>query len=108
MSPSIKIILATLLFTYFLNLPYDYYGLFSVIVAIGCLILAYQLYYQNRRGETGVYLVLFLIFQPIYNIELGIQTWNIVHAIVGISLLLSLFFPPSHPEKDVSNSAQIN
>jgi hypothetical protein len=55
-------------------------------------ILAYQSNQQNRMIEMIVYGSLALLFQPFFKVALGRELWNIVDVIVGVGLLVTIFF----------------
>ncbi|MBS1920789.1 MAG: hypothetical protein JST17_11095 [Bacteroidetes bacterium] len=88
----IKITLAILFFICLANMPYGYYQLVRFLALIGFALLAY---YSNENGnniETVIFIALAILFQPILKIALGRNLWNIIDVIVGIYLLLSIFF----------------
>ncbi len=88
----LKIVLAALLFACLLDMPYGYFQLVRTAAMIGFGILAFDANSKNRNSEMILYIGLILLFQPIYKIALGRQLWNIVDVIVGIYLLVSIFF----------------
>jgi len=47
---------------------------------------------QNKQTEMIIYIGLALLFQPFFKIALGRELWNIVDVIVGIGLLVSVFW----------------
>ncbi len=88
----IKIILAILFFLCLLNLPYGYFQFVRLTSLIGFVILAYKANEKGRVAEMIIYAGLALLFQPIFKIALGREIWNIVDVVVGIGLLISIFF----------------
>jgi hypothetical protein len=86
----IKIILAILFFLCLFKFPYGFYQIVRFAGLIGFAILAYQAYEQGRQTEMIIYSGLALLFQPFFKIALGRKIWNIVDAIVGIGLLISI------------------
>ena len=88
----IKLILAVLLFLCLLDMPYGYYQLVRFVALIGFGILAFKANEQNKKTEMIIYGGLALLFQPFFKIALGRQIWNIVDVIVGIGLVISLFY----------------
>ena len=88
----LKIVLAALLFACLLDMPYGYFQLVRTAAMIGFGILAFDANSKNRNSEMILYIGLILLFQPIYKIALGRQLWNIVDVVVGIYLLVSIFF----------------
>ena len=88
----LKIVLAALLFACLLDMPYGYFQLVRTAAMIGFGILAFDANSKNRNSEMILYIGLILLFQPIYKIALGRQLWNVVDVIVGLYLLVSIFF----------------
>ncbi len=89
----IKIGLAILLFLCLLDMPYGFYQLVRFIALIGFSILALQSKNEGKDNVMVIYFGLALLFQPIFKIALGREMWNIVDVIVGLSLIITLFFP---------------
>jgi len=56
----------------------------------GFSVLAYNAFKRNRESEMIVYIVLAVLFQPLFKIELGSELWNVVDVLVGIGLIVSL------------------
>ena len=85
-----KIILAILLFLCLADMPYGYYQFvrFSSCVAFGYL--AYVSNREKSESQAIIYVVLVLLFQPFIKISLGRELWNIVDAIVGAGLTISV------------------
>ncbi|MBF6642147.1 hypothetical protein IVB69_11700 [Flavobacterium sp. J49] len=88
----IKIVLAILLFLCLADMPYGYFQFVRLAGLIGFTILAYRANQEGRKTEMIIYCGLALLFQPFFKIALGRTLWNLVDLIVGISLLVSLFF----------------
>ncbi len=91
MGRTIKIILSLLLFICLLHMPYGYYLLVRFLAMAGFGVLAYQAYNDKREKEMIIYIILAVLFQPLFKIALGRELWNIVDVIVGVGLLISLF-----------------
>ena len=53
-------------------------------------LLAYQAYKLNRESEMIVYIVLAVLFQPLFKIALGRELWNVVDILAGAGLILSI------------------
>ena len=87
-----KIGLAILLLLCLADMPYGYYQFVRFISLVGFAILAYQAYQQNNQTETIIYSALALLFQPFFKISLGRELWNVIDVVVGIGLLVSIFF----------------
>ncbi len=94
MDKAIKIILAILFFLCLADMPYGLYQFVRFAGLIGFAVLAYQANQQGRQTEMIIYGALALLFQPFFKIALGRQMWNIIDAVVGIGLLISIFMIP--------------
>ena len=73
-------------------MPYGFYQLVRLAGLIGFAILAYQANLSGKQTAVIVYVGLAILFQPLIKIPLGRQVWNVVDVIVGISLIISIFF----------------
>ncbi|WP_288206113.1 DUF6804 family protein [uncultured Parabacteroides sp.] len=81
------IILGCLLLLCLAPMPYGYYQ-FIRLVATGSF--AYWAYRAKQRGEERemwIFLILAILFQPIFKIALGRTIWNTIDVIVGIYLI---------------------
>ena len=99
MDKIIKIVLAILLFFCLADMPYGYYQFVRFIGLIGFAILAYQANQQNNQTETIIYGALALLFQPFFKILLGRELWNVIDVVVGLGLLVSIFFKNKVPNE---------
>ncbi len=92
MDKIIKVVLAVLLLLCLAKMPYGYYVLVRFIAFIGFVILAFVTYQKRNEIDVAIllYIVLALLFQPFAKVALGRTLWNIVDAVVGVGLLLSL------------------
>jgi len=61
------------------------------ISLVGFAILAYCEYERKNILMAIVYIGLVLLFQPIDNVSLGRQVWNIVDVIVAVGLVITIF-----------------
>ena len=86
----IKIVLSVLFLLCLIDMPYGFYQLIRFIALIGFGVLAYQSYQKERQTEFVIYLILAILFQPIFKIYLGRTIWNIIDVVVAIGLLLSM------------------
>ena len=91
----IKLILTIFLFACLLDFPYGYYQFVRFAALVGFGYLAFNANEQGYKNEAFVYLALAVLFQPFLKIALGRTIWNIVDVVVGIGLIVSLFFPKS-------------
>ena len=69
------------------------------MVAFG--LLAYQYYMRQKTVATVIFMVLALLFQPIYKIALGRVTWNVIDVLVAV-LLIALYVLEKRLEKKTS------
>lgn len=99
MDKIIKIGLAILLFLCLADMPYGYYQFVRFIGLVGFAILAYQVNQQNNQTETIIYGALALLFQPFFKISLGRELWNVIDVVVGLGLLVSIFFKNKLPNE---------
>lgn len=77
------------------NMPYGYYQLIRFLAMVGFGILAYQ---ANRKSNLPIainYIVLAVLFQPIFKIALGRFLWNVADIIVAIGLIISVLNNPT-------------
>lgn len=75
-----------------LDMPYGYYQFVRFTAMVSFAYLGYSAKEQNNKNEMFIYIALALLFQPFIKIALGRTIWNIVDAITGIGLVISLFF----------------
>jgi hypothetical protein len=90
----IKVILAALLLLCMFNMPYGYYQFVRFLAMIGLAILAYKSYERQEKIMAIVYVGFAILFQPLIKISLGSEIWNIVDAIVGLGLIVTIFIKP--------------
>ena len=89
---AIKIILAILFFLCLVDLPYGYYQFVRFAALVGFAILAYQANEKQNKTEMIIYVCLAILFQPILKISFGREIWNIIDIVVGIGLIVTLFW----------------
>ena len=88
----IKVILSILLFLCLLKMPYGYYELVRFIASVVFVFLSYQSYQKRDNSYSYIFAVLAILFQPFIKISLGREIWNIVDVIVGIGLIVTIFW----------------
>jgi hypothetical protein len=88
----IKIILSIALFLCLLDMTYGYYQLVRFFALVVFVFLSYQCYKQGDNNLSYLYAVLAILFQPFIKISLGREIWNIVDAIVGTLLIITVFW----------------
>ncbi len=94
METILKIVLAILLFTCLAQMPYGYYQFVRVAALVVFALLAYAAYEKGQMQLFIMYVGLAALFQPLVKIALGRGIWNIVDVVVGIGLLVSVFYQP--------------
>ena len=92
MQTVIKITLAMLFFLCLFDMPYGYYQLVRFGALVGFGVLAYKSYEQHKQTEMIIYSCLAILFQPVLKISLGREIWNIVDVVVGIALIITIFW----------------
>lgn len=90
----IKIGLATLLFLCLLKMPYGYYQIVRFLATGVFIYFALTLNKDDKQYLTKqiVFISLAILFQPLFKIALGRTIWNIVDIIIGVALIVSIFF----------------
>ena len=61
---------------------------------IGFGLLAYRANQKGNLTMVVTYIVLAILFQPIFKIALGRFLWNVVDVIVAIGLIISIYINP--------------
>jgi hypothetical protein len=87
---TIKIILSILFLICLFHLPYGYYELVRFFGLAGFSLLAYYAFKEKKELEVIIYILLAILFQPLFKIGLGRTLWNIVDIAVAIGLLFSI------------------
>lgn len=90
----IKLFFAILFFICLAHLPYGYYQFVRFSAMVGFAFLSFRSYERGEKSFTVIYAALAILFQPLVKITLGRDVWNIVDVIVGIGLIISIFFNP--------------
>ena len=85
----VKVGLGLLLLLCLFNMSYGYYQFvrFTSMIAFG--FLAFNANERNNQTEKTIYIILAILFQPIFKIPLGRTLWNIVDLIVGVGLIFN-------------------
>lgn len=87
-----KLFLSMILLLCIFDMPYGYYQFVRFAATLGFAFFAYSANGQTNKNEVFIYIALAVLFQPFFKIALGRIIWNIVDLIVGISLIISLFY----------------
>ena len=94
----IKILLAILLISCLLPMPYGYFNFVRIISMICFAIFAYQ-YYSEKKMELAItFCGLAILFQPLIKIHLGRGLWNVVDVIVAVFLIFLLYLNKRHEQ----------
>ena len=88
----LKLFVSIILLLCLFDMPYGYYQFVRFAATLGFAYLAYSANGQTNKNEVFIYIALTVLFQPFFKIALGRIIWNIVDLIVGISLIISLFY----------------
>jgi len=91
MDKIIKLGLAALLLLCLADMPYGYFQVVRFLALIGFAILAFDANKNGKQTEVILYIVMAILFQPLFKISLGRTLWNGIDVIVAIGLILSIF-----------------
>ncbi len=72
---TVATIVGILLLLAILPLPYGYYTFLRLVVSIGGVFLAYQLYERKLQGWSVVLALLAVLFNPIIPVYLSREVW---------------------------------
>ncbi len=86
MQAIIKGILAVMLLLCLAPMPYGYYQLIRFVAMVAFAYFAYCYFKSDEGGVGCIFIVLALLFQPIFKIALGRTLWNVLDVIVAIGL----------------------
>lgn len=81
------LLLAVLLLICLGRMPYGYYVLVRYLSMIAFIYLAYDSFKTNKADLGIVFVVLAILFQPIFKIALGRVLWNVVDVVVAIGMI---------------------
>lgn len=101
MEKAIKIILVLLLLACLLDMPYGYFMIVRFLATCSFLYFSYNSRNVGNNNGVILYLVLALLFQPIFKIALGRFVWNLVDVVVAIVLLISIL-PKMNAKKTIN------
>lgn len=73
-------------------MPYGFYQLVRFAALVGFAILSYHASGQENKTEMIIYVCLAILFQPLIKISLGREVWNVVDVIVGVGLIITIFW----------------
>ena len=101
----VYLILAVLMLMCLAPMPYGYFQLVRFVAMVAFGVIAYQYYLRQKTIATVIFVLLALLFQPIYKIALGRIIWNIIDVTVA-ALLVGLFVLEKRLEKKNSVNHQ--
>ena len=99
MDKIIKIGLAVLVLLCLTDMPYGFFQLVRFLSLIGFAILAFDANQKEKQTEVIIYIVLAILFQPLFKISLGRTLWNIIDVIVAIGLIFTIFSATDNNKK---------
>ena len=73
------------------DMSYGYFQVVRFLALIGFAILAFDANKNGKQTEVILYIVMAILFQPLFKISLGRTLWNGIDVIVAIGLLFSIF-----------------
>ena len=82
--------IAILLLLCLLHMPYGFYTFVRFIATIAFCFIAYVESRSGNRNLMFLFIVLAILFQPIFRIPIGRTIWNIVDVLVAAVLLYIL------------------
>ena len=86
----VKIILAVILLSCLLPLPYGAFELIRFAAFIGFGYLAYKYYMAHDGGKAFVFGALALLIQPFFKLALGRGIWTIVYVAIVVFIIYLL------------------
>ncbi len=79
---------SVLLLLCLMPMPFGYYSLVRLVVAVVCGCWCYQFYASKQLPLLVLSLFVLILFQPVLKITMDRLTWNTVDVIVAVSFLL--------------------
>ena len=99
----IYLILAAMMLLCLAPMPYGYFQLVRFVAMVVFGMMAYRYYVNHKLAAMWVFIVLALLFQPIFKIVLGRATWNMIDVVVA-ALLVGIFVI----EKQLGNKTTVS
>lgn len=85
-----KIIIAVLLFLAVLDMPYGYYTFLRLVVFISSSFFVYQNYKSEKMFWVWSFVLIALLFNPVFPIYLDKTLWVVLDILTGIFMLVSI------------------
>lgn len=101
----IYLFLAAMMLLCLAPMPYGYFQLVRFVAMVAFGLMAYRYYMNHKIVAMWVFIVLTLLFQPIFKIALGRATWNVIDVVVA-ALLIGIFVLEKRLEKKMTVSYQ--
>lgn len=102
------VICALCCFAAILKLPIEYYTFLRTIVSLGALLLIYVWTKQKNYVLTVVFILLLILFNPLFPIYLHKKSiWIPLDIITGLLFLIIAFYKKSNPAKQQKKAAEI-
>ena len=79
--------LAAMLLLCLAQMPYGYFMLVRFVMMVAFGLMAYRYFTIKKSFAAWVFVILAVLFQPIYKIVLGRGIWNVVDVIVAVFLI---------------------
>ncbi len=79
--------LAAMLLLCLAPMPYGYFMLVRFVMMVAFGLMAYRYFTIKKSAAAWVFVILAVLFQPIYKIALGRGIWNVVDVVVAVGLI---------------------
>ncbi|WP_426326766.1 DUF6804 family protein [Pedobacter sp. R-06] len=102
------VICALCCFVAIFKLPIEYYTFLRTIVSLGALLLIYVWTKQKNYALTIVFILVLILFNPLYPIYLHRKSiWIPLDIITGILFLLIAFYSKKEPAKEEEKAVEL-
>lgn len=95
-------------FAAILKLPIEYYTFLRTIVSLGALLLIYVWTKQKNSALTVVFIIVLILFNPLFPIYLHRKSiWIPLDIITGLLFLLIAFYNKKQPAKKEEKATEV-
>ncbi len=102
------VICALCCFVAILKLPIEYYTFLRTIVSLGALLLIYVWTKQKNYALTVVFVIILILFNPLFPVYLHRKSiWIPLDIITGLLFLIFAFYKKSEPAKQEEKATEI-
>ncbi|QXU41477.1 DUF6804 family protein [Pedobacter sp. D749] len=102
------VICALCCFAAILKLPIEYYTFLRIIVSLGALLLIYVWTKQKNYALAIVFVLVLILFNPLFPIYLHRKSiWIPLDIITGLLFLIIAFYKKSEPVKQQETATEI-